>query len=114
MASSFLRKKQLSSTWRELRAVHKCRSDYIDDKLANQRIHWFTDNQNVVRILSTGSRCLSLKQEALAICNISITCRVRIEPKWIAREVNQQEQYLIIGVSSASQAAALLCCKPQD
>ena len=65
MASSFSRK-QLNSTWRELRAVHKCWSDYMADKLANQGIRWFTDNHNVVRILSTGSRYLSLQQEALA------------------------------------------------
>ena len=67
MASSFSRK-QLSSTWRELRAVHKCCSHYIADKLANQGIRWFTNNHmhNVVRILSTGSRYLSLQQEALA------------------------------------------------
>ena len=55
-----------SSTWQELNAVHKV-LDSLTNKLANQRIRWFTDNQNVVRILNIGSRNPLLQQEALAI-----------------------------------------------
>ena len=82
-----------SSTWRELNAVHKV-LDSLTDKLANQRIRWFTDNQNVVRILNTGSRNPLLQQEALAIFNISIAQQVRIEPEWIPREDNQQADFI--------------------
>ena len=66
-------------TWWELNAVHKV-LDSPTDKLANQRIHWFTDSQNVVRILNTRSRNPLLLQEALAILNISIAQQVKIEP----------------------------------
>ena len=51
-----------SSTWRELNAVHKV-LDSVTDKLANQRIRWFTDGQNVVRILNTGSKNPLLQQK---------------------------------------------------
>ena len=44
-----------SSTWRELRAVHLV-LDTLGPKLKNHRVRWFTDNQNVARIVLIGSR----------------------------------------------------------
>ena len=78
--------KTQSSTWRELKVVHEV-LESLTGKLANQRIHWFTDNQNVVRILSIGSRNPLLQQVALAIFNISIAHHCRIEPEW--RQTNK-------------------------
>ena len=66
----------------------------LASKLHNQRIRWFTDNQNVVRILSVGSKNPLLQQEAIAIFNNSITNQVRIEPDWIPREANQQADFI--------------------
>ena len=40
-----------SSTWRELRAIRMVLESLVP-KLKNQRIRWFSDNQNVVRILA--------------------------------------------------------------
>ena len=85
--------KTLSSTWRELKAVHKV-LESLTGKLANQRIRWFTDNQNVVRILNIGSRNPLLQQVALAIFNISIAHHCIIEPEWIPREANQQADFI--------------------
>ena len=82
-----------SSTCWEPNAVHKV-LDSLTDKLANQRILWFTDNQNVVKILNTGSRNPQLQQEAPAIFDISITQQVRIEPEWIPSEDNQQVDFI--------------------
>ena len=84
---------KLSSTWRELRAVLKVLQS-LTIKLCNQRIRWFTDNQNVVRILSVGSKNPLLQQEVIAIFNNSITNQVRIEPEWIPREANQQADFI--------------------
>ena len=39
-----------SSTWRELKAVRMVLESLIP-KLKNERIRWFSDNQNVVRIM---------------------------------------------------------------
>ena len=82
-----------SSTWRELRAVRKV-LESLATKLNNQRLRWFTDNQNVVRILMTGSRKPALQQEALAIFNAAISSYIRIEPEWIPREANQQADFI--------------------
>ena len=82
-----------SSTWRELRAALKVLQS-LTSKLRNQRIRWFTDNQNVVRILSVDSKNLLLQQEAIDIFNNSIKNQVRLEPEWIPREVNQQAVYI--------------------
>ena len=82
-----------SSTWRELRAVKNV-LESLADKLRNHRVRWFTDNQNVVRILTTGSRKPALQREALAIFQRSVSSGIRIEPEWIPREANQQADFL--------------------
>ena len=46
---------KLSSTLRELKAVHLA-LESVGDKLQSSRVRWFADNQNVVRILEVGSR----------------------------------------------------------
>ena len=48
-----------SSTWREIRAVRLVLESLIP-MLKNERIQWFSDNQNVVRILQAGSRKVEL------------------------------------------------------
>ena len=65
----------------------------LTNKLQNHRVCWF-DNQNVVRILTTGSHKPALQQEALAIFRISILSHIRIEPEWIPKEENQQADFL--------------------
>ena len=52
-----LGKKIKSSTWRELHAVGQVLESLVD-KLAGERIRWFTDNKNVVSILLYGSKKL--------------------------------------------------------
>ena len=82
-----------SSTWRELRAVRLVLESLVS-KLENERVHWFTDNQNVARILSVGSKTAALQKEVFAIFSFSIANKIRIEPEWIPREENQQADYL--------------------
>ena len=55
-----------SSTWRELRAVRQVLESLVG-KLRNERVRWFTDSQNVARILTVGSKKPSLQTEVLAI-----------------------------------------------
>ena len=79
-----------SSTWHELKAVH----NVLESLASNQRTHWFTDNQNVARILLVASRNPMLQKEVLDIINMSIVYQVRIEPKWIPGEANQQADFI--------------------
>jgi len=77
-----------SSTWQELRAV-RCVLKSFKDKLQKERVRWFTDNQNVVRIVQHGSCKLVLQAEALAIFTICVGSRIHIEPEWVPRKQNQ-------------------------
>ena len=84
---------QQSSTWRELRAVSSVLQSFASS-LADERIRWFTDNQNVVRILLYGSRKPLLQAEALTVFHLSVTHHLTIEPEWIPRRDNQVADYL--------------------
>ena len=55
-----------SSTWQELHTVRLVLQSF-KDKLTNERIRWFTDKQNVVRIAQYGSPKPLLRVEALGI-----------------------------------------------
>ena len=81
-----------SSTWCELRAV-KLVLESFQSKLSNERIRWFTINQNVVRTVQYGSKNSTLQAEALAIFAICVNNHIHIEPKWIPREQNQLAHY---------------------
>ena len=63
-------------------------------KLKNKRVKWFSDNQNVVRILQTGSKKPQLQEESLAVFSIASKNLIRIEPEWIPRLENQVADYL--------------------
>ena len=82
-----------SSTWRELKAVRMVLESLLP-KLQNQRIRWFSDNQNVVRILDVGSKNPLLQKEALGVFAMASQNLIRIEPEWIPRSQNQQADYL--------------------
>jgi len=71
---------QQSSTWRELRAVHLVLESF-SSKLQNERIRWFMDNQNVVRIVLCGSKKPVLQREALTIFEVSVVARIQLEPE---------------------------------
>ena len=71
MASGQCRK-QKSSTWRELKAVAEVLGA-VGSKLSDLRLRWFTDNQNVVRIIQVGS-----KKEELQLIAIKILSSVSI------------------------------------
>ena len=63
-------------------------------KLKNERIRWFSDNQNVVRILTTGSRQPQLQSLALNIFSSCMAYQIRLEPKWIPRGENEQIDFI--------------------
>ena len=54
-------------------------------KLRNERVRWFTDNQNVVQVVQYGSKKPDLQTEALAIFSTCLQQHIRIEPDWIPR-----------------------------
>lgn len=82
-----------SSTWRELCGVLRV-LESLAAKLRNERLKWFSDNQNVVRILTTGSRRPQLHALALNIFTICVANQIRLEPEWIPRSENEQADFI--------------------
>ena len=82
-----------SSTWRELTAVLRVLSA-VAVKLMNFLVRWFTDNQNVARILLVGSKMALLQATALKIFSLSVQYQIRFEPQWIPRGLNERADYL--------------------
>ena len=82
-----------SSTWRELTAVYRVLHS-MAAKLRDSRVRWFTDNQNVVRILQVGSRKEHLQKVALEVFSLSMINHIHLEPEWIPRELNERADYL--------------------
>ena len=82
-----------SSTWRELAAVLQVLMG-VARKLANYRVRWFTDNQNVSRILMVGSKKAHLQDLALRVFSIAVQNNIKLEPEWIPRELNERADYL--------------------
>ena len=82
-----------SSTLREILAVRKVLESFAP-KLAGLCVKWFTDNQNVARIIDIGSPKLHLQEEARRIFHICVSHGISIEPEWVPRASNEQADYL--------------------
>ena len=82
-----------SSTFRELKAVRLV-LESIAHKLMNARVRWFTDNQNVVRIIEVGSRKPHIQAEALRVFHLAVQYQIHLEPSWIPREENECADYI--------------------
>ena len=59
------------------------------------RVRWFTDDQNVVRILQVGTCSCKphLQVEALKVFKACVVNNIRLEPEWVPREKNQLADY---------------------
>ena len=83
----------LSSTWRELKAVSLVLNSFTS-KLAGHRVKWFTDNQNVVRIVQVGSKRQHLQSIALSIFVACFQQGIRLDMEWIPRSLNDKADYI--------------------
>ena len=86
-------KREQSSTWRELTVVWRVLMA-IAVKLANARVRWFTDNQNVARILKVSSKKQQLHAIALKVFSLVVQHHISLEPEWIPREHNERADLL--------------------
>lgn len=76
-----------SSTWRELRAVLLFLNTH-KGILQKQSIKWYSDCQNVIKILNKGSMKPELNDMALSIYRFCITYSIDLSMEWIPRELN--------------------------
>lgn len=76
-----------SSTFRELLAVSLSLKAF-KDSLGAQTVVWYTDNQNVVRIVNIGSKVPALQQLALDVHRQCLIAGISIDMQWIPRNLN--------------------------
>ena len=82
-----------SSTFRELKAIlHILQS--FSTLLSHHKVRWFSDNQNVCRIVSTGSPKPDLQAIAVSISQACMSFDIAIEIEWLPRSQNEKADYL--------------------
>ena len=80
-----------SSTWREMKAIELALSSFKDQ---GKTIKWFTDNQNCVKIVKSGSMKLELQKLARSIYSTCVTNSISIDIQWIPRSENEKADYI--------------------
>ena len=83
----------LSSTYRELKAVFYVLKSYADS-LKHQRVKVFVDNMGASRILMVGSSKLHLQQIAVDIFSICLSFDISLDSQWLPREENARADLL--------------------
>jgi hypothetical protein len=91
----------LSSTWRELKAVYQVLYS-LAPKLKGHIVKWFTDNQNVTRIVQSGSKKPHLQDGAMAIYEACFQNGIKLEMEWIPRSQNELADYVSIAMFTQS------------
>ena len=76
-----------SSTWRELKALLLALQTF-ELSIKGRSIAWFTDNQNVVSIVSKGSKKPELHDMSLQLFKICLNSQINLDIKWVPRECN--------------------------
>ena len=77
-----------SSTWRELQTVYVALSSMIP-LLKQKAVLFYTDNQNVVRILQKGSSKADLQAIVMKLFLTAMQHGISVSADWIPREQNQ-------------------------
>ena len=84
----WLEESQKSSTWRELATI-KLSLEAFGPNIAGHRLRWYTDNQNVVRVIRIGSMIKELHELALDIFFfLSEHREMQLDVVWIPRDQN--------------------------
>lgn len=83
----------LSSTWRELEAVHRVLNSSLE-RLKGQRVLVHTDNKNVASILNIGSKKAHLQSIAVSVDNVCKQNKIHLDLKWVPRKENIEADFL--------------------
>ena len=81
-----------SSTFRELKAVQYAICS-LKSLLSCKFVKLYTDNQNVVRIVSVGSMNRKLQDLAVQIFNMCIEFKICLDVAWVPRDLNTSADY---------------------
>ena len=87
-----IREKNMSSTWRELRAIRLVLESLAVDLAGSVCTHR-SDNQAAVHILQVGSSRAHLQAEAMGIFQTCMKHGIQLRAEWVPREENQLADY---------------------
>ena len=82
-----------SSTYRELLAVFHSVQTFARF-LKGQKLKIFSDNQNVIRISSVGSKIPALNSIAISLFKFSLAHNISFQVQWVPRSQNAKADYL--------------------
>ena len=82
-----------SSTYRELQAVFNSVTTFARF-VVGQKLKFFSENKNVVRILSVGSNVPALQHIAVSFFQFSLIHNISFQVQWIPRSANAKADYL--------------------
>ena len=85
--------KMKSSTWRELKAIAIALQAFRKI-IERTKVGWFTDNQNVVRIVQAGSMKKDLQEIALQIYHFCTQYEISLTVNWIPRSEIEKADYI--------------------
>ena len=77
-----------SSTWRELAAVYRTLMSF-QGQLTGHRIHWYTDNANVPRIIANGSVKPDIQSLAVQLLHVCRKNGIQLHASWLSRANNR-------------------------
>ena len=81
------------STWREMKAIQLALQSF-ENVFQGKTLKWFTDNQNCVRIVKSGSMKEELQCLARNIFDICTKKCISIDIQWIPRTENEKADYI--------------------
>ena len=89
------KEKSKSSTWREMKAIERALITFKEvNKYKN--IKWYTDNQNCVKIVRSGSMKEQFQKLTFSIFSFCLQGCIYIDIQWIPRSENSNEDYISI------------------
>jgi len=78
-----------SSTWQELKAIELDLFSF-KDCFTGKTIKWFTDNQNCVKMVNSGS----MKENLHVIARSIFSLCIEKDIQWIPRSENEKDDYI--------------------
>lgn len=85
--------KLASSTWREMKAIEQALISFKNE-IKGTNIKWYTDNQNCLHIVKSGSMKEDLQKISFSIFSICTENCISIDIQWIPRSDNSKADYI--------------------
>ena len=83
----------MDSTWRELKGTFNVLCSFVKI-IKGRKVRHRTDNQNVVRALTNGSKKQHLQAVTMDIFKLCIENNINLFPEWVPRSENESADWI--------------------